>query len=373
MKSKIETRIPLTKEFLENAKIQNKRLIDIERETGWSDTHVGACCKKFGIVFTYSRPKRDLIGQQFGRLKVISQVKKHCKGKQHCRTAWECQCECGNVIVTLSTSLVRGLTKSCGCYRIDFRQSGYEEIGGSYWSKIICVSKSLGREVNISKQYVWDLYLNQDKKCNLSGVPIHFAKRYHGKYDQTASIDRIDSDKGYIENNIQIVHKDINRMKWSIPQEEFIEWSKLIVDNQGKIYSPTDITIEKRDEKKGWKGYGNISGRYWNQLRQNAQDRGITFDIDIKETWELFLSQQGRCKLSGYPLCFQHAGEQNFCNQTASLDRIDPSIAYFQNNIQWVHKNVNKIKWKLSNDCFIEWMYLVSKHVEAKKLRAVGT
>ena len=39
----------------------------------------------------------------------------------------------------------------------------------------------------------------------------------------TASLDRIDSKKGYIEGNIQWVHKDINRMKWAFNEDYFIK------------------------------------------------------------------------------------------------------------------------------------------------------
>jgi hypothetical protein len=41
----------------------------------------------------------------------------------------------------------------------------------------------------------------------------------------------IDSSKGYIEGNIQWVHKDINNMKWDFTQEEFINYCKLVANN----------------------------------------------------------------------------------------------------------------------------------------------
>jgi hypothetical protein len=47
---------------------------------------------------------------------------------------------------------------------------------------------------------------------------------------QTASLDRIDSTKGYIKGNIQWVHKDVNKMKWNWNQSNFINWCKLITN-----------------------------------------------------------------------------------------------------------------------------------------------
>lgn len=41
--------------------------------------------------------------------------------------------------------------------------------------------------------------------------------------ETTASLDRIDNTKGYLEDNVQFVHKDINRMKWAHSQQYFIE------------------------------------------------------------------------------------------------------------------------------------------------------
>ena len=49
--------------------------------------------------------------------------------------------------------------------------------------------------------------------------------------DITASLDRIDSLKGYTEDNVQWVHKHINFMKGSLSENKFIEYCKLIVKN----------------------------------------------------------------------------------------------------------------------------------------------
>ena len=55
----------------------------------------------------------DLTGQRFGRLLV-----KECIGKdKHRNTIWRCMCDCCEETKVLRGSLLRGLTKSCGCYR----------------------------------------------------------------------------------------------------------------------------------------------------------------------------------------------------------------------------------------------------------------
>lgn len=53
---------------------------------------------------------RDLTGQRFGRLTVIKRAKNIGR-----KTAWLCQCECGNTKVVTGSSLHGGQVRSCGC------------------------------------------------------------------------------------------------------------------------------------------------------------------------------------------------------------------------------------------------------------------
>lgn len=53
----------------------------------------------------------DLVGQRFGRLVVAKEDGRD----RHGNVAWLCRCDCGNDRSTLSGSLTRGQTQSCGC------------------------------------------------------------------------------------------------------------------------------------------------------------------------------------------------------------------------------------------------------------------
>lgn len=59
----------------------------------------------------YSR-KKDLAGQQFGRWTAL-----RCAGVGSSK--WVCQCQCGNQSMVLTESLIKGTSKSCGCYKKD--------------------------------------------------------------------------------------------------------------------------------------------------------------------------------------------------------------------------------------------------------------
>ena len=105
---------------------------------------------------------------------------------------------------------------------------GFEEISGSFWGKIVRNAKRRDIEVDITAAIAWDIFIKQNRKCALTGKLLVFSKTKKEFVNQTASLDRIDSSKGYIKNNIQWVHKDINRMKQSYPQDYFIEMCGLV-------------------------------------------------------------------------------------------------------------------------------------------------
>ncbi|MEF9839345.1 MAG: hypothetical protein RR791_00120 [Lachnospiraceae bacterium] len=53
----------------------------------------------------------DLTGRRFGAL-----VAKTKAENRNGRTAWNCECDCGNFVVVTTHELVQGKTKSCGCH-----------------------------------------------------------------------------------------------------------------------------------------------------------------------------------------------------------------------------------------------------------------
>ena len=58
----------------------------------------------------------------------------------------------------------------------------------------------------------------------------------------TASLDRIDSSKGYVPGNIQCVHKDINALKTDFSEERFLELIHMIAaHDQVKRHLPQKV------------------------------------------------------------------------------------------------------------------------------------
>jgi hypothetical protein len=64
------------------------------------------------------RPRLNLLGKKFGKLRVLKDAGYMQYGKGTARySTWFVQCECGTKKRVLGSSLARGVTRSCGCGR----------------------------------------------------------------------------------------------------------------------------------------------------------------------------------------------------------------------------------------------------------------
>lgn len=192
-----------------------------------------------------SSPKfDDLTGKKFGKWYIICRAPSIKK-----RTVFWCECSCGVIKEVYSTHLKRGISKSClkcSAQKLNSGKMGLVgDIPKSFWKEF--VKKSVGEKARASRRNLkfdltiedaWNLYLKQKGKCALSGIPIGFCQSfttdkygYKKKWLNTASLDRIDSKKDYILENVQWVHKDINIMKNVFNQEYFINICRLISNN----------------------------------------------------------------------------------------------------------------------------------------------
>ena len=91
-----------------------------------------------------------------------------------------------------------------------------------------------GLEWELTIEFVDALYELQEGRCALSGLPIHWSAV---NWDHSASIDRIDNDRGYLPDNVQLVHKEINMMRGSLSPERFVELCALVSDLKSGVES----------------------------------------------------------------------------------------------------------------------------------------
>ena len=170
----------------------------------------------------------DKTGKVFGKLKAIHPVRR--KSRVH----WFCECACGNNVIVNSFSLSSGVTKSCGCIlkkliisKNEALFKGYGELSGAAYGVIRYNAQKRNIPFSVTVKYAWELFLQQNEKCSLSGLSLSFGNK-RDKIEQTASLDRIDSSKGYEKGNVQWVHKIINIMKGTNSQDDFVRICKLI-------------------------------------------------------------------------------------------------------------------------------------------------
>lgn len=69
------------------------------------------------------------IGETFGRLTVIKEIGKD----KHKRFLYLCKCNCGSLITVNSNKLLRGNTKSCGCYCDYIRRNNASGANSNFW------------------------------------------------------------------------------------------------------------------------------------------------------------------------------------------------------------------------------------------------
>lgn len=175
------------------------------------------------------------IGTKFQNLTVLSKPHQY-KGNSY----YKVQCDCGHIFHTGHSTLHRkkigtSLPYCNACFSYDKRKPKRNtmlttHISKSKYGNLMHVAKERGISFEVTPEYLEKLWISQNKKCALSGIPLTMGISSHNWSHTTASLDRIDSNIGYVEGNVQWIHKDINYMKCDFTQEEFINYCKLISD-----------------------------------------------------------------------------------------------------------------------------------------------
>lgn len=145
---------------------------------------------------------------------------------------WKVRCTCCNV----STRWIQGneLTNpdSCFCCRKCankkmFKRTTKErgrvgELAKTRYTHLQKIAQQRNIEFNVSVDYLWSLFIQQNRICAITGDTIENFKQ--------ASLDRIDSKIGYIEGNLQWVTKQANLSKHIMTKDEFIIFCQKVIN-----------------------------------------------------------------------------------------------------------------------------------------------
>ena len=82
-------------------------------------------------------------------------------------------------------------------------------------------------EWNLSLAFLTKLWEKQEGICVYSGVPLS----YEDNHPHTVSLDRIDSSKGYTEDNVQFVCTIVNYVKQRFDESVFFDFCKSVTQH----------------------------------------------------------------------------------------------------------------------------------------------
>lgn len=120
-----------------------------------------------------------------------------------------------------------------------------------------------------------------------------------------------------------------------------------------KLQTNKEILSLRRGSKSPlWAGFEDIPMSYFGPLKACAKARNIEFNISIEDIWNLYISQNKVCKLSGANIYFGSKKIKGII-RNASVDRIDSNIGYQLDNIQLVDKKINSMKKDFSLSHFL--------------------
>ncbi len=322
----------------------------------------------------------SIVGNRYERLTVLEELGYN---KILCR----CDCKEGvsNIRVYSKSSVCRGTTKSCGCYVHDINIergnitalkaaednfTGAKLITYQWLRGFLHGAKINDHKVEVTPIDLENKFLQQNGKCALSGLQINLpktgAETRKGLYN--ASVDRIISSLHYFLHNIQWTSREINFMKSDFPQDQFLEYCRLVAEynklNHLEILlkCPEDCSafclnnIQKT-------GSAIIVKEFWDSIGTNAKSRNLKVEITSKDIEIQYLKQQGKCALTGVLITLPKTREEyRKYEHTSSVDRINSDLDYTLDNIQILHKDINNMKWDHSQNYFIDLCKTITNH-----------
>lgn len=184
-------------------------------------------------------PKRDLTGKRFHDWEILCYSGRTERGV----AVYKARCSCGKIENRNGSDIERGKSKRCkSCGVVErYRKEpntyvgpdspnwkGSKDIPRAQFTKFQYGAKSRDIEFTLTIEDLQKLWEVQEGKCAYTGRELVFnnksfkSKKYKGTAYNFASLDRIDSNKGYVEGNVQWVTQAINIAKQSYFHEEFL-------------------------------------------------------------------------------------------------------------------------------------------------------
>lgn len=192
----------------------------------WSSLRLGktTCC------LSCSRKQRRLdvkVGDKFKEWTVIGDPEPDKFGI----LKYKVQCSCGH-IQRMSATALHSQTRWFRCKHCSdlknvddytLKNGKIGELSLSRFNNIKYKAELRHLEFTVTIEYLWRLFLAQNKKCAITGDNIEHLK--------DASLDRINSNVGYVEGNVQWTTKQANICKHKLSMTELYEFCNKVINH----------------------------------------------------------------------------------------------------------------------------------------------
>ena len=179
-----------------------------------------------------------------------------------------CLCDCGTETKVSYYALFSRRTDSCrrcsNRANAHKRWTGYEDISGNFFGALKRGAVNRKLEFSVSKEYLWKILIQQERKCALSGINLKFSFTSNTR-NGNASVDRIDNNKGYIEGNVRWVDKNINMIRRRLTDNDFIWFCTQVANHNKNILIEPDLTLCKEYN-------GNVENERCDQLATSCSE-----------------------------------------------------------------------------------------------------
>lgn len=203
----------------------------------------------------------NLIGQKFNNLTVIKRIV-----DDQDKIKWQCQCDCGNIVIVRGDSLRSGHTKSCGCLQKKFiSELNSKNLIGEKFGKLTVVKRSQKKDPN--GQYYWIC----NCECGTTNIEIRghnliskgtsscgcISSKGEEKIANILTKNNINFKREYVVKNFILSTGGNPRFDFAILNKNneiqyFIEYQgEQHYMSRGNIFTPEKVAlIQKRDQEK---------------------------------------------------------------------------------------------------------------------------
>ena len=151
----------------------------------------------------------NLCGQKFGKRTVIGFGVPIIRKDGRKKTAFVCRCDCGNEVVVAGSNLKNGNTQSCGCTRRE-KIGAFNRSHGKSHTRLYAIWCRMKQRCTNPKTNEYGFYGGRGiKVCDewANSFDAFESWALNAGYDDSLTIDRIDTDLSYTPENCRWVSR----------------------------------------------------------------------------------------------------------------------------------------------------------------------